>query len=301
MSSTFRAIPFTEGDNNIASVIRTRRAFTGGSARFPVYSEQLAQEAAEAAQRFCANTVSTADRRENLYAFNEPSTAEALRKWTMGSESSRFGQRYLRPIGKAAIGCAEAECRGNKVLICRPNSPQAGATGVDEFANFKPPQAEVDAEGCAVPPEYVKRTPERYRDSLFRLSVVDATEAWLNDYDRFVEKAQAALPLGDLVRYRKHQMGSRPTSQPPEAFLEKPTAEQKARFRDAVHEHAYKMYFPHDVKAAEQPLTSNETTLLMRQALLKVPLVAPQGIEDFIALSFRIGMRFLDPVIVDAE
>jgi len=297
--SSVRAIPFDEGDEQIADPIRLRRVFISGATGTPTYSAQLAAEAAEAAQRFCNDEVTTADRRENLYAFNKDSMADAVRQWTMGSETSRFGQRFLQPVGKAAIGCAEAKCRGNRVLICRPSSPQAGARGFDAFEGFEKPQREVDAEGCEVPPEYVKRTPERYRNSLFRLSVSDAADLWLEDYDKFIDKASANLDLGELARFRRFQIGSDPARRPPEAFLRKPTDAQKQRFRDAVHEHAYKMYFPHDPEAAEQPLTSNETTLLMRQALLKVPLVAPQGVQQFIALSYRLGMRFLDPVVVE--
>lgn len=283
MTSSFRAIASADGERTIAAPIRTWRQFTAGGGPTPIYSDVIAKEAEQVAQRFCSNTLTDFDRKQNIFSFNQGSVEESVEKWLRGGQSDRFQQVWMRDRRdnpKREIGCAVADCRGNRVLICRPESAdQRMPSGVSSFAGFVEPQAEIDERGCAVRPKFIEKTKAMYNSSLFRVLVAEAVNGWLDELESALVTAERIVPLEAKPAIRIQQIGAQRNLKVPEAFIAPLSATERKRFLDKALDTAYAMYFPNGPSGGNAALTPNETWLLVRKTLDSVPLITQRGLQ----------------------
>lgn len=283
MTSSFGAILSTDGERSIAAPIRSWRQFTAGGGPTPVYSDSIAREAEQVAQRFCTNTLTDFDRKQNLFSFNQGTVDQSVEKWLRGGQSDRFQQVWMldrRDNPKREIGCAVADCRGNKVLICRPElADQRMPSGLSSFEGFIEPQAEIDERGCAVRPQFIEKTKAMYNSSLFRVLVAEAINGWLDELETGLVTAERIVPLEAKPAIRIQQIGAQKNLKVPEAFIAPLSATERKRFLDKSLDLAYEMYFPNGPNGGSVPLTANETWLLARKTLDSVPLITQKGLR----------------------
>ena len=263
--SNVRAIPLAEGQRRIAKAISDNNR--------PLYSQETAERAAKVADRFCYNELTESDRRHSVFVFNQASIEAAVEEFK--NENERFQEMFMGDSAKRAIGCAEATCRGNSFLVCRPNSPEVGELDtLSPLAGF-----EETKEGCEVPAPFRERTRAMYDKSDFKSHIADQIFVKLGIFDRLLLHANKNLAIGEKPQLRREQMGASQTAIDP--VIQQTTKQQRDEFTNAALDYAYLMYFPSNFELRTTPLDDNELNMLFWKALEKVPLVSKHGVELF--------------------
>lgn len=275
--STIRVIPQAEGERLVSDAIR-------GSKPNPRYFESLGRRAEQVALRFCRDELTEKDKRHSFFAFNQPSVEAAVDYFA--NENERFQEMFLGDPPRFGIGCAEAECRGSNVLICRPNSPDVGELdSVSQLEGF-----DETREGCAQPPPFLQRTRAMYEKSDFRQHVRDAIFVKLAQFNNQLMQANANLSINVKPVLRRTQLGASPSSL--QLDIAPLTTEQRERFLDLAEQQGYAMFFPNDFATRSAVLTENEATLLFLQTLREMPLVSPEGLDKFRFYGYPLVSRF---------